>query len=150
MQNSTFHQIVIFDIKDLVYEFMSIYKPGNEPLDQYDIVFVEEVLTVTTPSLLSLEYFEKALSESMIYFMDQAIHYRDNLNTPRLLMEAASQLAQNLVMKINSSGGFIDGHFPYVFKQLTPSLTIIFELAPEYLNERYCNVNNSFSRFFHT
>ena len=141
MENIKFPQTVIFDIYDIISEFMSIYLHGGGPLSRYDHVFVEEVLTIICPTFIDIFNFESALGQNMIYFADNTIHYQDNLsyNDNRLLMEAVSIMAQAIVMKLKLHSAYINGYFPYTFKQLTDSRAIVFELAPEYIGDRYCD-----------
>ena len=139
MDKTAFPQVLIFDIHDIVAEFMSVYKPGGGPLDTYDLVFVEEVLTVLHPAFLDTKNFEKILSQQMIYFADNTVHYRDDVYNPGLLMSNASVLAFNLLMKLMMHNVFINGFFPYVFRQMTYDQALIFEFAPEYVGDRYCD-----------
>lgn len=137
MEKIIFPQTLIIDIYDIVSEFMSIYLHGGGPLSKYDKVFVEEVLTIICPTLIDFRNFEQALNQNMIYFADNTIHYQDNIGDQHLLMEAVSIMAQAILMKLRLHGAYVNGFFPYVFKQMTDSRAIIFELAPEYIGDRY-------------
>lgn len=139
MDKTAFPQTLIFDIYDIVAEFMSIYKPGGEPLDSYDYVFVEEVLTVLHPAFIEYKNFERILSQQLIYFADNTVHYRDDVYNPSILMAAASAMALNILIKLVHCNVYINGFFPYVFRQMTQDRALIFELAPEYIGDRYCD-----------
>ncbi len=139
MDKTTFPQFLIFDIYDIVSEFISVFVPGGAPLDDYDFVFVEEVLTVLYPAFVDIKNFEHALEDRMIYFADNTVHYRDDTCSPRLLMEAACNMAQAIVFKLYTSGAYVNGFFPYVFKQMTKTRALVFEFAPEYVGDRYCD-----------
>ena len=139
MDKADFPQNLIFDVHDIVSEFMCIYRPGGEPWDQYDHVFVEEVLTVLYPSFMDFKNFERTLAQQMMYFADNTVHYRDDVRGQGLLMEAASTMARNIVLKLMNNGTYVNGFFPYVFKQLTPDRALVFDFAPEYVGDRYCD-----------
>ena len=144
MKPVTLPQNIILDVGNIVSEFMGIYLPGGGPLSNSDKVFVEEVLTVIAPALIDSKNFEYALNQSMVYFADNTIHYQDNIeqNDRWLLAESASIMAQAIFMKLNLHGAYINGFFPYVFKYMSDSRVVIFELAPEYIGDRYCDPGN--------
>lgn len=137
MENLTFPKSVIIDIDDIVKEFISVWKPGGCPLDGNDFCFVEEVLTSVHRSFIDLNSFEYELNQTIALFADNTIHYHEGDFNPGILIAAVFQLAQSIVVKLQQRGAYINNMFPYVFRQFTNDYAVIFELAPEYIGDRY-------------
>lgn len=142
MKNVSFPNNVIFDVRELTMEFMSIYKPGGEPLDGNDFCFIEEVLTALSTTFIDYRNFERILRNTMSFFIDCNIYYTDDdRNNPKILLAAVYNYAHSIVEKLTHHGAFINGFFPYVFRQLTNDYALIFEYAPDYVGDRYCDPN---------
>lgn len=137
MENLAFPRSVIIDIDDLVKEFISVWKPGGCPLDGNDFCFIEEVLTAIHRSFIDFNTFEYELNQTMALFADNTIHYHEGDFNPGILIASVFQFAQNIVIKLKHRGAYIDNMFPYVFRQLTNDYAVIFELATEYIGDRY-------------
>lgn len=143
MDKIEFPDNLIFDIKDIVSAFMLVYKTGGESLTKYDHVFIEEVISTIYPAIMDLENFESILGQQMIYFADGTIRYEDNIDGEQrsLLMDGATIMAQDLVTLLKIEQAYINNYFPYAFRQLTSDYSVIFELAPELVGDRYCVIN---------
>ncbi len=137
METIQFPKTIIIDARNDIMEFMNIFKSG-ERLNSQDIVFIEETLTAINMAFIDIKDYNQALPELLTLFADCVIRYSDDdLNNPTLLVHAVIDLSNNLQHRLINCGVYVNGFFPYTFKQLCPDLSIMFELADEYIGDRY-------------
>lgn len=143
MEKRIFPQSILLDVRSEVMEFVNIFNPGTRP-DLNDIVFVEEVLTSISSCFYRFETFRRDLINVLEIFIDGTIRYDDeNLKHPSLMAQAVIELGDAVMLRLMNEGCYVNGYFPYLFKQLTSNCVLVFSYAPELVGDRYWDPNDN-------
>lgn len=121
-----FPTTVIVDCKEPLEELMSEYCPTGK-YDRYDYTFMWRILYAIAPSFTCPAYFVEMFQRSSVYFSDATINYSDEAYDPNKLIKLAQRLSERILAELTRHKAYVNGQFPYVFVEVTPDLSLIFQ-----------------------